>query len=277
MTGPARLAATLFALGLAATQAHGATPDPTRALARFGNRADPALLTLASGRAYTYLGVTRLEAADGTTLGLAIAHLSPNGDRGKLDAAARDLFEFVRPGAESGQLSTVAVFARWKVPGEGGGKTHHQVVFFERSSDGRWERHPVLSRPPPTPSESIRTPVRDRRAERQIPTAARAWLELLDARKEREAWKEAAPQLRSLGPYSDFEAGIQDSSPRRKGVWARTWRSLLLRPASPGIRDAPVATVEFETRLGDGRSVVEVVTCVRASSSWRAVGYRVVE
>jgi hypothetical protein len=275
--GSARLVATLFTLGLAATRALGATPEPTRALARFGNRADPALLNLASGRAYTYLGVTRLEAADGSPIGLAIAHLAPDGDRGKLDAAAMDLFEFLRPAAESARLSTVAVFARWKVADPAGGRMHHEVVYFERDPGGRWERHPVRSRPPSTPTESIGVPVRDRRAERQVVGASRAWLELLDARKDRQAWKEAAPQLRSIGPYSDFEAGIQGSSPRRAGVRDRAWRSLLLRPASPGIRDVALGTAEFETRLRDGRTVVEVVSCVRASSSWKPVGYRVIE
>src|SRR5256885_3290463 len=127
---------------LAAAVASAATP---------GDAAPPeyALLTLASGHVFRVLNSGPLLDPKGQRVALALSYLSSARTQQEVQAAAEELFEYLRPHAEHAGDKAVVVIARLG----SGSDAVDQDLLYERQPSGKWKRtaRSKKSLPPPSP------------------------------------------------------------------------------------------------------------------------------
>src|SRR5712671_2372768 len=122
--------------------------------AKPGDPAPPAyaLLTLRSGHVFRVLNSGPLLDAKGQRLALALSYLSSARTQKEVQAAAEELFEYLRPHAENEKDKAVVVIARLG----SGSEAVDQDVLYERQTSGKWKRsaRPMKSLPSPAASPS---------------------------------------------------------------------------------------------------------------------------
>jgi hypothetical protein len=104
--------------------------------------------------------------------------------------------------------------------------------------------------------------------------AAYGWLELLDAGRFDDAWREGADLLRSGVTQAEWTAATRNV---RDGFGAVASRSVTNKDYHREIEGGPAGnyfTLRIVTRLADGREVVEVVTLLAgADQKYRTAAY----
>jgi Protein of unknown function (DUF4019) len=229
-----------------------------------------ALLTLASGHVFRVLNSGPLLDPKGERIALAISYLSPARTQQEIQAAADELFEYLRPHAEHAKDKAVVVIARLG----SGSDAVDQDVLFERQASGKWKQTARAKKSLPAPSPVPAEEERDLAGTRVAKQQADAWLSLLDSGKFGESWESAAPFLKERTPraaWADSAAAIRASlgTPR-----LRKLISLLETSSVPSAPPGRYVVVEYRSRFTRQKVSFESVTEMLCDDGvWRVAGY----
>ena len=110
--------------------------------------------------------------------------------------------------------------------------------------------------------------------EREAGDAARSWLRLVDAGRQRASWTSAAPLLRQeVGP-AEWEAALRAArAPLGRCFW-RTLQSCAALEGPTGDLRGPYVVIRFESVFERGTRATETVTAMRGpDGGWRVAAY----
>lgn len=237
-------------------------------------RAPPAysLLTLQSGHVFRVLNSGPLLGPKGERLGLALSYLSHARTQKELQAAAEELFEYLRPHAEHENDKAVVVIAR---VGSGADAVEQQLL-YQREPSGGWKRAtPELKRFPEVPPEPAEEE-RDLAGTRVAKQRADAWLSLLDAGRFEESWDAAAPFLKQRTPRSGW---AESAVAIRASLGTPRLRKLISLMETRSVPSAPQGryiVLEYHSKFSRRSEAFESVTEMLCDDGeWRVAGYAV--
>jgi hypothetical protein len=230
------------------------------------------LLTLPSGHFFRVINSGPLLDPQGKRFALAISYVSTAQTQKELQAAAEELFAYLRPHAEHDGDTSVLVVARLG----SGGDVIDQDVLYERQPSGKWKRTARTNRPFPRSIPTLPEDERDPAALRAAKQQADAWLSLLDSGKFEESWGAGAPFLRQSTPrggWAESAAALRGSvgTPR-----LRKLISLMETRAVPSAPPGRYLVVEYQSKFTRRPVVFESVTEMLCDDGeWRVAGYAV--
>src|SRR3989442_12026739 len=152
-------------------------------LASVSSPAEPApapyaLGTLGSGHVFRVLNSGPVLDAEGQRLALALSYLSTARTQQEIQAAAEELFEYLRPHAEHEKDKAVVVIARLG----SGSEAVDQDVLYERQPSGKWKRAARARKSLPPAARASPEEERDLPGSRVAKQRADPGPSLLDAR-----------------------------------------------------------------------------------------------
>jgi hypothetical protein len=114
----------------------------------------------------------------------------------------------------------------------------------------------------------------DEGAEEQAATAARDWLDLVDAGRYATSWEAAAPTFRSAVPPEQWDQAVHSVRTPLGRCLSRTLCSHKLVDSLPGSPKGPYVVLQFETDFEHRAHAIETVTPVLGTDDrWRVAGY----
>jgi len=253
----------LFAAVLASTTTPNQSASPSEP---YG------VLTLPSGHSYRVLNSGPMVDDKGKQLALALSYVSTAQTQSELDAAGRELFEYLRPHAEHEKQAAVVVIARL---GSGADAVNRDTL-YEREPSGGWKRaarggDPLPRNLPPPPPDD-----RDVAAQRAASAEAEAWLALLDGGRFEESWAEAAPFLQERAPRGTW---MQSGESMKASLGKRLARKQVALLETANIPSGPTGryvVVEYQSKFARKPVAFESVTEMLCDDGkWRVAGYAV--
>jgi hypothetical protein len=231
-----------------------------------------ALLTLRSGHTFRVLNSGPMLDESGKRLALAISYLSSAQNPGELQAAADELFEYLRPHAEQQGDKAIAVIARLV---SRGAATDHDVL-YERGPSGKWKRGGRARIPfpeiPPAPQPDERDPA----AQKAARAEADGWLKLIDAGKLVESWHALAPFLKQQVTQQDWIASGVEMRRSLGKPRSRSQLSLMETRTIPNGPAGHYVVVEYRSKFARRPLAFESVTEMLCDDGkWRVAGYGV--
>lgn len=230
------------------------------------------VLTLPSGHSYRVLNAGPMLDDKGKQLALAISYLSAAQTQTELDAAARELFEYLRPHAEHEKQAAVVVIAR---VGSGVDAVNSDTL-YRREPSGGWKRagrggDPLPRNLPPPPPDG-----RDLAAQSAATTEAEAWLALLDGGRFEESWAAAAPFLQERAPRGTW---VQSGESMKASLGKRLSRKQVALLETANMPSGPTGryvVVEYQSKFARKPVAFESVTEMLCDDGkWRVAGYAV--
>ena len=228
------------------------------------------LLTLASGHTFRVLNSGPMLDESGNRLALAISYVSSAQNQEQLQAAADELFEYLRPHAEQQNDHDVVVIARLESEGE----ALDLDVVYEQQKQGRWRKVARARKsfpripPPPQPDE------RDLAAERAATQDATAWLALVDGGQLEQSWDAAAPFLQERASRRQW---MESGNAMRAALGKRMSRKQISIMETDTVPSAPrgrYVVVEYRSKFAGRPVAFESVTEMLCNDGkWRVAGY----
>ena len=106
--------------------------------------------------------------------------------------------------------------------------------------------------------------------------AARAWLQLVDAGRNGESWDSAAAIFKGAVTRSGWEEAVREGRAPWEPFGERELLGASYRTSLPNVPPGAYVVIQFRTRAGKERRVVETITPARAQDGrWRIAGYYV--
>ncbi len=246
-------------------------------LASVSTPAEPAapayvLLTLSSGHVFRVLNSGPLLDDKGKRLALALSYLSTAQTQREVQAAAEELFEYLRPHAEHEKDKAVVVIARLG----SGSEVVDQDVLYERQPSGKWKRAARANKPIPRATPALPEEERDLAGSRAAKQQADGWLSLLDSGRFEESWESAAPFLQQSTPRGGWteSAGAMRASLGRPRL--RKLISLMETRSVPSAPPGRYVVVEYRSKFERRPVAFESVTEMLCDDGqWRPAGYAV--
>lgn len=231
-----------------------------------------AVLTLPSGHTFRVLNSGPLLDEKGKQLALAISYLSTAQSQKEVDAAAGELFDYLRPHAEHENQKAVVVIARF---GSGADAVNVDTL-YERDKSGAWKRVARGSSPLPRALPSSPPDERDEAAQRAAKADADAWLLLVDGGKFDASWEAAAPFLKQRASQQTWS---QSGEAMRSALGKRLSRKQMALMETQTIPSGPpgrYVVVEYQSKFARRPVAFESVTEVLCDDGkWRVAGYAV--
>jgi hypothetical protein len=230
------------------------------------------LLTLQSGHVFRVLNAGPFLDGEGKRLALALSYLGTAQTQKELQAAAEELFQYLRPHAEHEKDKAVVVIARL---GSGSEAVDHDVV-YERQPTGKWKRAIRAKKPIPPGTPAPQEEERDLAGSRAAKQQADAWLSLLDSGRFEESWESAAPFLQQRTPRGGW---TESAAAMRGSLGKPRLRKLISLMETSSVPSAPpgrYVVVEYQSKYARRPVAFESVTEMLCDDGqWRAVGYAV--
>jgi Protein of unknown function (DUF4019) len=105
-------------------------------------------------------------------------------------------------------------------------------------------------------------------------TAAQAWLRLVDARRYDESWDSAAAVFRSAVTKSQWAGAVKEGRAPFEPLGERTLVTATYTTQLPNVPPGQYVVIQYRTKAGRGKTVVETVTPARdRDGRWRVAGY----
>src|SRR5262249_49217136 len=209
-------------------------------------------LTLSSGRTFKYLSTAPVLGVHGTRLGLGLSYVSDTRDLKRLEAAADELFGYMRAVAELRHEQTVVIIANLSfTPGEEPREGQAFNIVYTRESLGKWKRLPHDRVPHQTTNDASISGiglVHDRAAEKEALANAEAWLALFDAGHYAQTWDAAARLLQDSISRERWDAEARSISGTLGQRVSRTKISSLSTRFIPGAPPGSYVVIEYQTK-----------------------------
>jgi len=104
--------------------------------------------------------------------------------------------------------------------------------------------------------------------------AAQAWLKLVDARRYDQSWDSAAAVFRSAVTKSQWAGAVKEGRARFEPLGERTLITATYTTELPNVPDGQYVVIQYRTKAGQGKTVVETITPARDKDGrWRVAGY----
>lgn len=233
-------------------------------------------LTLRSGHTYKYLTHGPVFGNGGNKLALALSYVSDTADAAKLQAAAEELFEYLRPIADSQEEEAVVVVAHLNYePRDPVTKTVSFNVAFKKGADGKWSKVPARTPPPALERAASHVEIiRDTAGEAAALVDAETWLALFDQDKYGETWEAASPLLKGFASKARWET---QWSPVRPELGRLVSRARIATLSTRRIQGGPPSSyVIFEYRTKYERkpdSFESITEMLCEDGKWRVAGF----
>jgi hypothetical protein len=105
-------------------------------------------------------------------------------------------------------------------------------------------------------------------------TAASLWLQLLDAGKYADSWKEAASSFRNAVTKEQWEKAMHASREPLGKMISRKLKSATYTRTMPGAPDGEYVVVQYDTSFEHKQTAIETVTpLLDTDGNWRVSGY----
>ena len=105
-------------------------------------------------------------------------------------------------------------------------------------------------------------------------SAAQAWLQLVDARRYDQSWDSAAAVFRSAVTKSQWSGAVKEGRAPFEPLGARTLLTATYTTQLPNVPVGQYVVIQYRTKSGQGKTVVETITPARDSDHrWRVAGY----
>jgi hypothetical protein len=105
-------------------------------------------------------------------------------------------------------------------------------------------------------------------------TAAQAWLQLVDARRYEQSWDSAAAVFRSAVTKSQWAGAVKEGRAPFEPLGQRTLITATYTTQLPNVPAGEYVVIQYRTKAGQGKTVVETITPARDSDNrWRVAGY----
>jgi hypothetical protein len=105
--------------------------------------------------------------------------------------------------------------------------------------------------------------------------AARDWLQLVDAEKYEESWKQAAPFLQAHLAEKDWEKRLDAMRKPIDPMVDRSLHTTQYREQFPGLPAGQYVAFVWETYFGAKHQMLESLIMSYDGNQWKAVGYAV--
>jgi len=231
-----------------------------------------ALLTLASGHVFRVLNSGPLLDPKGERVALALSYLSSARTQQEVQAAAEELFEYLRPHAEHAKDKAVVVIARLG----SGADAVDQDVLYERQASGKWKRTARSKKSLPQVAPPRAEEERDLAGSRAAKERADAWLSLLDSGRFEQSWEDAAPFLKDHTPRVGW---AESAGSIRADLGKPRLRKLISLMETRSVPSAPAGryvVVEYRSKFDRRPVAFESVTEMLCDDGeWRVAGYAV--
>jgi hypothetical protein len=102
--------------------------------------------------------------------------------------------------------------------------------------------------------------------------AAKSWLLIVDDRRYRESWKEAAQYFKDKVPEDQWESSLKQVRSSYGKVISREVSHLQYTTYMPGAPIGEYAIIQFKTKF-ENRDAVETITPMLDNGTWRVSGY----
>ena len=104
-------------------------------------------------------------------------------------------------------------------------------------------------------------------------TAAKAWVDLVDARRWDQSWAAAGTLFKSQMPQPRWAATVQPVREPLGAISARSLKSVTKANSLPGAPDGEYEVVQFQTSFAHKSDATETVVLAREPSGWKVDGY----
>lgn len=105
-------------------------------------------------------------------------------------------------------------------------------------------------------------------------SAAQAWLQLVDARRYDQSWDSAAAVFRSAVTKSQWAGAVKEGRAPFEPLGERTLLTATYTTQLPNVPAGQYVVIQYRTKAGRGKTVVETITPARESDQrWRVAGY----
>jgi hypothetical protein len=106
--------------------------------------------------------------------------------------------------------------------------------------------------------------------------AARAWLKLVDAQRYDQSWDSAAAVFRSAVTQAQWAGAVKEGRAPFEPLGERTLLTATYTSELPNVPPGQYVVIQYRTKAGRGRTVVETITPARDKDGrWRVAGYYV--
>lgn len=155
------------------------------------------------------------------------------------------------------------------VPSQGQGQSQSTGAPTPATAASSPSTSPSTS-PPASTAPSAQDPALVKAAE----TAARAWLDKLDAGNYRDTWETAAAPFRKAITADDWSTKVDTVRKATGPLQDRLHRSARYTRTLPGAPDGDYVLIQNDTRFQQKGAAIETVTMMReADGVWRLAGY----
>jgi len=105
-------------------------------------------------------------------------------------------------------------------------------------------------------------------------TAAKAWLELVDSKRYKESWIDAAPFFKERVPEKDWVKMVSLARAPFGDVKSRELKNATYATSLPGAPDGAYVVIQFKTSFANKADAIETITPMKdAKGDWRVSGY----
>jgi hypothetical protein len=106
--------------------------------------------------------------------------------------------------------------------------------------------------------------------------AAQAWLRLVDARHYDQSWDSAAAVFRSAVTKPAWSGAVREGRAPFEPLGERSLLGATYRTQLPNVPPGEYVVLQYRTKAGNGKTVVETVTPAKGpDGQWRVAGYYV--
>jgi hypothetical protein len=233
-------------------------------------------LTLQSGHTYKYLTHGPLFGNGGKKLAIALSYVSDTADPAKLQTAAQELFEYMRPVADIQKEEAVVIVAQLNYePRDPISKTVVFNVAFKKGPDGKWSKVPAKASPPALERAASHVEIiRDTAGEEAALADAEVWLALFDQDKYGETWEASSPLLKGFASKARWETQWSPVRPELGRLISRARIATLSTRRIQGGPPSSYVIFEYRTKYERKPDSFESITeMLCEDGKWRVAGF----